>query len=246
MKPRSVPSSLLFFLVFSLCSLAVQSKCSRGCDTALASYYVWTGSNLTFIAQTLKSSLVDPNDLDFKVILSYNKQVTNKDSIAADVRMNIPFPCDCMNGEFLGHVFQYSINTGDSYEKVANIYYANLTNVEWLRKFNSYDPTRIPDTGTLNVTVNCSCGDADLSKSYGLFTTYPLRPEDSLQSIASSTNLSESLLRSYNPGANFSRGSGLVYIPATGDYFFMFSFLLLSVRQVMNFCMKIWNSCRED
>ncbi|KAJ4730082.1 putative Receptor protein kinase [Melia azedarach] len=215
MKPRSVPSSLLFFLVFSLCSLAVQSKCSRGCDTALASYYVWTGSNLTFIAQTLKSSLVDPNDLDFKVILSYNKQVTNKDSIAADVRMNIPFPCDCMNGEFLGHVFQYSINTGDSYEKVANIYYANLTNVEWLRKFNSYDPTRIPDTGTLNVTVNCSCGDADLSKSYGLFTTYPLRPEDSLQSIASSTNLSESLLRSYNPGANFSRGSGLVYIPAT-------------------------------
>lgn len=202
-------------IVLSLICVTVESKCTKGCDTALASYYVWTDSNLTFIAQTLRSSLVDPNDVDFKSILSYNKQVSNKDSLLSDTRINVPFPCDCINGEFLGHVFQFSINSGDTYEKVASLYYSNLTDEASLERINNYPPTRIPDTGTLNVTVNCSCGDADVSKQYGLFVTYPLRPGDSLQSIARNVSLSESLLQNYNPGVNFSRGSGLVFIPGT-------------------------------
>lgn len=202
-------------IVLSLICVTVESKCTKGCDTALASYYVWNGSNLTFIAQTLRSSLVDPNDVDFKSILSYNRQVSNKDSLLSETRINVPFPCDCINGEFLGHVFQFSINSGDTYEKVASLYYSNLTDAASLERINNYPPTRIPDTGTLNVTVNCSCGDADVSKQYGLFVTYPLRPGDSLQSIARNVSLSESLLQNYNPGVNFSGGSGLVFIPGT-------------------------------
>ncbi|KAI8558265.1 hypothetical protein RHMOL_Rhmol04G0077200 [Rhododendron molle] len=68
----------------------------------------------------------------------------------------------------------------------------------------------------LKVPVNCSCGDASVSEAYGLFITYPLRIEDSLESIAAAANLSKDLLQRYNPGANFSAGSGLVYIPGRG------------------------------
>lgn len=206
---------MIFFVLIvpSLISVTVESKCTKGCDTALASYYVWIGSNLTFIAQTLRSSLVDPNDVELTTILSYNKQLPNKDSLPADTRINVPFPCDCINGEFLGHTFQFSINSGDTYEKVATRYYSNLTDAASLQRINNYPPTRIPDRGTLNVTVNCSCGDADVSKQYRLFVTYPLRPGDSLQSIARNVGLSESLLQNYNPGVNFTRGSGLVFIP---------------------------------
>ncbi|GAV69708.1 Pkinase domain-containing protein/LysM domain-containing protein, partial [Cephalotus follicularis] len=186
----------------------IESKCNRGCDLALASYYVWEGSNLTFISQALQQSI--------DVILSYNPTVSNQNSVASGTRINVPFRCDCINDEFLGHVFEYKVQSGDTYGAVATIYYANLTTVQWLQQFNSYDANRIPDTGTLNVTVNCSCGDADVSKDYGLFITYPLQPGDSLASIAAATGLSPTLLQNYNLGVNFSSGSGLVYIPGKG------------------------------
>ncbi|KAM4093129.1 hypothetical protein ACB094_06G091600 [Castanea mollissima] len=188
-----------------------ESKCSKGCDLALASYYVWNGSNLTFIAQMLQSDLnIDPN-----TIVSYNKlTIPNQDSVKDNIRVNVPFPCDCIDDEFLGHVFDYTVQTGDTYDKVATQWYANLTSAEWLQKRNSYPSDNIPNTNAkLNVTVNCSCGDSSVSKDYGLFITYPLRPEDTVQSIATATNLSVALLQSYNPGVNFSSGSGLVYIP---------------------------------
>ncbi|KAK3184410.1 hypothetical protein Dsin_031696 [Dipteronia sinensis] len=216
--PRSVfLVPLCLVVVLSLNFVTIQSKCSKSCDRALASYYVWNGSNITFIAETLRSSLVDPADISFSSILKYNPQILNKDNVFADTRINVPFPCDCIRGEFFGHVFQYQVQSGDTYDVVANRYYSNLTNVNWLRNFNSYPVENIPDSGTLNVTVNCSCGDAGVSKEYGLFVTYPLRPEDSLASIASAANLSRNLLQSYNPGVNFSQGNGLVYIPGRDE-----------------------------
>ncbi|KAK0589770.1 hypothetical protein LWI29_018312 [Acer saccharum] len=205
-------------VVLSLNFVTVQSKCSKGCDRALASYYVWNGSNITFIADTLRSSLVDPTDISFTSILNYNKpEIPNKDNVLADTRIEVPFPCGCINDEFLGHVFQFQVQPGYTYDVVATRYYSNLTNVTLLTRFNSYPANNIPDAGTLNVTVTCSCGDAAVSKDYGLFVTYPLRPEDSLASIASAANLTESLLQKYNPGVNFSQGSGLVYIPGKDE-----------------------------
>lgn len=200
-----------FLLLISISS--VESRCSRGCDLALGSYYVWPESNLTFISEITSASINE--------ILRYNLQIPNQDSVQSDSRINIPFTCDCLNGgEFLGHVFTYSVRSGDTYDKVANLYYANLTTEPWLERFNSYPPTRIPDTNArLNVTVNCSCGDSGVSKDYGLFVTYPLRPGESLDSVASQTNLTADLIRNYNLGANFSAGSGLVYIPGQGNFF---------------------------
>ncbi|KAM7495229.1 hypothetical protein LguiB_029838 [Lonicera macranthoides] len=201
-----------FLLLISISS--VESRCSRGCDLALGSYYVWPESNLTFISE-ITGAPID-------VILNYNPQIPNQDSVQSDSRIRIPFTCDCINREFLGHVFTYNVRSGDTYDKVANLYYANLTTVPWLERFNFYSPNRIPDTNArLNVTVNCSCGDSRVSKDYGLFVTYPLRPGESLDSVASQSNLTADLIRNYNLGANFSAGSGLVYIPgrdASGNY----------------------------
>ncbi|KAL4620076.1 hypothetical protein ACB092_06G127300, partial [Castanea dentata] len=213
MKPKLGILVLMLLLVSVFTSIA-ESKCSKGCDLALASYYVWPESNLTFIAQVLQSNL----NIIPKTIVSYNKQtITNQDSVTDGVRVNVPFPCDCINGELLGHVFEYSVHSGDTYLRVAQKYYANLTTYQLLQKYNSYGPNNIPDTNAkLNVTVTCSCGNSSVSEDYGLFITYPLQPGDTVESIALATGFNVTLLRSYNQGVNFSQESGVVYIPGKG------------------------------
>ncbi|KAK7300375.1 hypothetical protein RJT34_11219 [Clitoria ternatea] len=207
-----------FILSFSLVLLATisfsaESKCRESCDLALASYYLWDGSNLTYPSMIMKSKVLSkPED-----IVPYNNDIKSKDTVQSFTRVNVPFPCDCIGDEFLGHTFQYTLETGDTYTSVSNHSYSNLTTAEWLQRFNIYSPTSIPDSGTLNVTINCSCGNRYVSKDYGLFITYPLRPEDSLQSIANEMNLEPEILQKYNPGVNFSQGSGLVYIPGKGQ-----------------------------
>ncbi|KAK9285608.1 hypothetical protein L1049_024803 [Liquidambar formosana] len=41
-------------------------------------------------------------------LLIYNPQIPNADTVTNDTRINIPFSCDCINGDFLGHVFAYA------------------------------------------------------------------------------------------------------------------------------------------
>lgn len=213
---RSKFGFLVLVLASVFCSTA-ESKCKKGCGLALASYYMWQDSNLTYIAEVLQSTLSITPD----TIVSYNKgTVPNKDFVQQGIRVNVPFPCNCIGGEFLGYVFEYTVQKGDTYQVVAQKYYANLTTVESLETNNSYPATNIPDTNAkLNVTVTCSCGDSSVSKAYGLFITYPLRVNDSEESIAKETGLSIPLLQSYNPGVDFTQGSGVVYIPGKGDNF---------------------------
>ncbi|KAI4305111.1 hypothetical protein L6164_028497 [Bauhinia variegata] len=203
---------LHLFLCLSTSILFVaESKCSKGCDLALASYYDGESSdNLTYIAQIMQSPVLSSED----DIVKFNKDtIPNEDSVPSFLRINVPFPCDCIGGEFLGHIFQYSLSFGETYTSIARGNFSKLTTVEWLEKFNSYSQTEIPDSGYINVTVNCSCGNEEVSKEYGLFITYPLRPGDNLESIAKDMKLDKGLLQRYNPGVNFSRGSGLVFIP---------------------------------
>ncbi|CAJ1971155.1 unnamed protein product [Sphenostylis stenocarpa] len=201
----------VFFMLWASMAFSAESKCRRDCDLALASYYI-TGDNLTYISMLMESQVLSkPED-----ILPYNNEtIKSKDQVQASTRVNVPFPCDCI-GEFLGHIFQYSVVSGDTYTSIANQSYSNLTTAQLLQSFNSYSPTDVPDTVTLDVFINCSCGNSEVSKDYGLFITYPLRPEDSLQSIANKTGIESDLLLKYNPGVNFSQGSGLVYIPGKG------------------------------
>lgn len=129
----------------------------------------------------------------------------------------MPFSCGCINNEFMAHQFIYQVRPGNFYTMIAQTYYSNLTTVEMLTRFNSYAPDSIPEGAQLNVTVNCSCGNSRVSRDYGLFVTYTLRGGESLSSIASGLGLSERLLQDYNPGVDFSRGSGLVFVPGRGN-----------------------------
>lgn len=209
MKPET---GFWFLVLVSLC-FRVKAKCSKGCDLALASYYVPQGPSLTYISNLFNTT---PD-----TIVNYNEaEVPNKDFVRAGIRINIPFSCVCINGEFLGHIFDYDVITGDTYQKIT-YNYSNLTTPQLLEHFNSYNPNNIPNVNAkVNVTVNCSCGNSSVSKKYGLFITYPLRPEDNLDSISSRyTDLDKQLLQSYNIGVNFSEGSGLVFIPSKGTSF---------------------------
>ncbi|XP_015574289.1 lysM domain receptor-like kinase 3 isoform X1 [Ricinus communis] len=204
---------LLFHALLLLLSLRAQAKCKTGCDLAFASYNTSPRVNLTFISTLFSKSLPE--------ILRYNPHVSNQDSILAGTRINVPFSCDCLNGDFLGHTFIYTTQTGDTYDKIANIAFANLTTEDWVHRVNIYDTTRIPDDAPINVTLNCSCGDKRVSKNYGLFATFPLQPGENSSSLATASGVSADLLQSYNPGVNFSAGSGIVYVPAkdaTGNY----------------------------
>ncbi|KAK9074063.1 hypothetical protein SSX86_006660 [Deinandra increscens subsp. villosa] len=208
--------NLAFLFLSSTCftSLLVQSRCNTGCDLALGSYYVQLGAGFDTVNI---SGYINTNASN---IVKYNPNtVPNQDSLQALVRIRLPFSCDCINGEFLGHVFNYDIRSEDTYAKIAQVWYANLTTGDWIQRFNSYGSDTLPDTGNVNVTVNCSCGNSLISKDYGLFLTYPLRPEDTLDTISLKANLSSDLIRRYNPNADFNQGhqgSGLIYIPAKG------------------------------
>jgi chitin elicitor receptor kinase 1 len=85
----------------------------------------------------------------------------------------------------------------------------------------------------VNVTVNCSCGNRKVSKDYGLFITYPLSPKHTLESIAKDTKLDAELLQRYNPGVNFSQGSGLVFIPGNGLVFILLSLFVFLFELIM-------------
>lgn len=196
--------------------LAVESKCAGSCELALASYYVWNGSNLSVINQYLNSPAAPYDSINFDPILRYNREITNKDLIQMGSRVLVPFPCECQPGDFRAHTFRYRVRQGDTYETVATRNYANLTTVESLRRTNAYPAEDIPLSATLNVSVNCSCGDESVSKEYGLFVTYPLRRGDSLNSIASSSGVPAETLRRYNPRVDFSSGNGIVYVPGRG------------------------------
>jgi chitin elicitor receptor kinase 1 len=193
-------------MLLSSTSFTTESKCNKGFNLALASYTLTNGVNLTYISNIMKSNiLTKPQDI---IIITNNKSKSK--------RVNVPFPCDCINGEFLAHTFAYQFQPGETYTSVAEDDFSNLTTDIWVQNFNIYRPTNIPDFGMINVSINCSCGNSKVSKDYGLFITYPLRSDDTLESIAKDMEIEADLLQRYNPGVNFSQGSGLVFIPGKG------------------------------
>jgi chitin elicitor receptor kinase 1 len=204
MEPKS--SRLTVFLLCIMFRInTAELMCFSGCNIALASYYIGDGANISYISNIMKSKVVSkPQD-----IITYNR---NKFSN----RVNVPFPCECMNGVFFAYTFLYRQRHGDTYNSIANVDFSNLTTEEWIMRINNYPPYNVPEFATLNVTVNCSCGNREVSTDYGLFITYPLRSEDTLESIAKDTKIEAELLQRYNPGVNFSQGHGLVFIPGKG------------------------------
>ncbi|KAL7142821.1 hypothetical protein ABFS83_08G150100 [Erythranthe nasuta] len=201
---RRIFSILLIFLTLNVFCAEIKSQCTDGCDS-LASYYVWSGSNLTFISKVFSTTV--------NAVVAQNPQITNPNLIQFGSRVKIPFSCGCVNNQFMGRRFNYQVNPGNVYKTIAELYYSNLTTVDLLTRFNTYRPENVPVGSILNVIVNCSCGNRRVSDDYGLFLTYPLRIGESLSSIGNEFGLSERLLQDYNPGVDFSSGSGLVFVP---------------------------------
>ncbi|KAB1201544.1 Chitin elicitor receptor kinase 1 [Morella rubra] len=204
-----LPLTLLAFHYLLLLLPKAQAKSRAGCPLAIASYYVWQGSDLHHISNIFSQQIPE--------ILKYNPNITNMNYIRFGSRINVPFSCDCLNGDFLGHTFSYVTQFGDTYDSIAQTTFSNLTTEVWVQRVNAYAPTRIPDYVPINVTVNCSCGDRHVSKDYGLFATYPLRPGEDLSSVAAEAGVPAQLLEKYNPGSNFSAGSGLVFVPVRDE-----------------------------
>ncbi|GMP75591.1 hypothetical protein CsSME_00032622 [Camellia sinensis var. sinensis] len=209
-----IPSSntmrlvLILFYLLLFFSFKVDAKCRSGCNLAIASYNIWEGTNLTYISHIFGKKISE--------ILSFNPNIQNPNMIWVNTRVNIPFPCECLNGDFLGHTFTYKTEPSDTYVKIAEVVFANLTTIEWIQTVNVYDPTRIPVYVPVNVTVNCSCGDGQVSMDYGLFATYPLQPGEDLWSVAAESGVEAELLRSYNMGSDYGNGSGILFVPAKG------------------------------
>lgn len=211
-QPRTPFQAFLYplFLLFSTFPGQSESSCRSGCDLALGSYYVTSeASNLTYVASFFNQKPA--------TVLPYNS-LSSQDSIVTGTRLNIGFPCDCISGDFLGGNFSYAARSADTYDTIASDYYANLTTAAWLAATNSYPSSNIQIGDVISVIVNCSCGDPDVSKNYGLFETYPLRPGETLDSVAAEFNLSsqKSLIQQYNPGKSFNAGTGIVFVPAKG------------------------------
>ncbi|KAJ0946763.1 putative protein kinase RLK-Pelle-LysM family [Helianthus annuus] len=199
---RKMKTFLQFLMLFVTIN-RVESSCKDKC-VALASYTMWDKSNITFVSQIFSTAIPE--------ILSYNPQITNADIVSAGAKINVPFSCGCNDQDFLNHGFVYSVGLEDTYSVIAETYFSNLTNVDMLRRFNSYDELNLKSGSQVNVVVNCSCGNSRVSKDYGLFITYPIRRGENLSTIANDTTISESLLRGYNPGSNF-LNNDLVFIP---------------------------------
>ncbi|XP_048326838.1 lysM domain receptor-like kinase 3 [Ziziphus jujuba] len=207
---KRIPIQFLALHVLLLLSIKAKAKCKSGCNLAFASYYVWKGSNLSYISKVF--------DQQISEILKYNHdQVPNQNTIITGSRINVPFSCECLNNDFLGHTFTYTTQHGDTYDKIAGTAFANLTTEDWIQRVNIYKPTEMPADVPINVTVNCSCGDRDLSKSFGLFATYPLQPHESLSYLADESGVPAKVLEMYNPGYNFSSGNGIVFVPARDE-----------------------------
>ncbi|XP_020600105.1 lysM domain receptor-like kinase 3 isoform X2 [Phalaenopsis equestris] len=205
---------LTVLMIASLLPIS-ESGCTRVCDLAIGSYYVPPNLNLSYISALFGISSYDE-------IQPYNPAIVNRNSILSGSRINVSFPCNCIDGGFLGHTFTYVKVGNETYDRIVTDY-ANLTTSDGLSKVNGHPLTRISDRGRINVTVTCSCGNQSVSLDYGLFVTYPLRAGDSLESLADGYGFSgkEELLQRFNPGKNFSAGEGIVFIPTkdpTGSY----------------------------
>ncbi|KAF7840592.1 lysM domain receptor-like kinase 3 [Senna tora] len=223
MTLKNTPLNLIFLLVLvlliELWALKAQSICrpKYGCDLALASYYVADddeeATNLTHISHLF--SLQIPQILKFNPNLQKNPNSPN-DSIPVPprTRVRVPFTCDCLNEDFLGHTFAYTARHGDTYRRIAQRFFANLTTEDWVGRMNLLVPTDLPDGVRINVTVNCSCGDGHVSRDYGLFLTYPIRNGEGLAEVAAENGVPAEVIRRYNVESNFS--AGLVYVPAKG------------------------------
>ncbi|KAL6845939.1 hypothetical protein ACP4OV_023387 [Aristida adscensionis] len=203
---------------------AAGDGCRVGCPLALAAYYFSGDANLTL---TFIASLFGIPD--YRTLLPFNPAITDPDYVVTGYRVSVPFRCSCLalpaaaggggaSPTFLAGSLPYPLARRDTLGDVEEKF-AYLTTAAWLRETNADPgdgPGAPPFRATVNVTVNCSCGDEGVSRRYGLFVTYPLLDGETLAAAAERYGFSSpaqmELLRKYNPGMD-GVSKGIVFIP---------------------------------
>jgi len=113
----------------------------------------------------------------------------------------------------------FQVQRADDIESITSTAYEDLTQKNWVASWNALaDPNFILTGADLKIPVKCFCGDPSVSLSYGLFLTYLVAGGNKLSSLASEFNITEALLRNYNPSVNWndSQTEQYAFIPVTG------------------------------
>ncbi|KAL3679668.1 hypothetical protein R1sor_022624 [Riccia sorocarpa] len=187
-----------------------------GCSAGLAYYKLVDNDNLIALSNRFMTTLEE--------VQRYNN-IPSTSSVQKDQMVLFPFPCECTDNN-LGFTFFYTVQLGDSLDKIAENLYQNLATKEMIREANSQiTDTTLPQGYDLKVPVNCYCGDPGISPDYGLFVTYPVRQGDNVSGLAEQFQAGEQTIEKFNPSVNWnslSTANDIVYIPyreyATGQY----------------------------
>ncbi len=111
------------------------------------------------------------------------------------------------------------VQSGDNLTYIASGIYEGFTQLDWITAASSLsNPNDILIGQSLQIPVNCTCGNLSVSTKYGFFATYVVKNGDTGSSIASTFNITESLLQQYNPGVNNLSlpTSPILFVPAKG------------------------------
>jgi len=111
------------------------------------------------------------------------------------------------------------VQSGDTLTSIASGTYQNFTQFDCIAAASGVsNPNSIQPGNLLHIPVNCTCGNPSVSTKYGFFATYVVQHGDTESSIASTFNITQSLLQQYNPGVNLLslRTSSILFVPAKG------------------------------
>lgn len=212
---RVLPAYYILAYVFLITTwspvefLKVESTCvpPTGCTAALY-YIVQQGDTLAQISNNFQTNN--------SIIQTYNPNIQNVNSIEAGNPIYIPFSCSCTNDQLLKQFF-YSVQNGDNLTSIASGIYEGFTQYDWIAAASGVsNPNYIQVGQSLQIPVNCTCGNPSVSTKYGFFATYVVQNGDTESSIASTFNITESLLQQYNPGVNLLSlpTSSILFVPA--------------------------------
>ncbi|XP_024523185.1 chitin elicitor receptor kinase 1 [Selaginella moellendorffii] len=203
--PVALVCSIFFSWVFAASSSCVPGA---GCPRALLVF------NISAVDPSSLQVIYDRFSTSSQLVSQYNQLGSGNNS----AQIFIPFDCQCVR-KVLQHNFPYEIAPDDTtLFIIAQEKFQGLTRDDWIA-----EATPLKDKNTIfaglnvKVPVNCSCGNPDVDRSYGLFATYVVQPGDTLSTISARFKVpDQQLLQRFNPHIDFQRliAQSIVFVPA--------------------------------
>ncbi|CAN6174957.1 unnamed protein product, partial [Urochloa humidicola] len=154
---RPTPPTIALPLL-AAAAVSTAAACGDGCPLAVAAYYFTAESNLTFIASLF--NLPDPRLRRAAPQQPPTPNITDPNCIVSSARVSVPFRCSCLAlpadlaSTFHAGPISHDLSRGETYGGVAAEF------------ANRLPADKSPASGTIDTTVNCSCGDKRVSPRY--------------------------------------------------------------------------------